>query len=195
MTSPSLPAGLRLESLEVGAAPLVRHFLDRLGLADLFQQYLPKRPGRTPALDSPCVLCLLVSNLLLARQPLYALADWVAHRVPEPLGLLPGQATLLNDDRTGRALDHLSKADRASLLTALVLRVVGEFRIDRSEFHQDTTTGTFSGAYADQPDATLAHRPPWITFGYNKDHRPDRKQLLYSITLGADGAVPLHCKT
>ena len=33
-----------------------------------------------------------------------------------------------------------------------------------------------------------------ITFGYNKDHRPDLKQLLYSITISADGAVPLHCK-
>jgi transposase len=31
--------------------------------------------------------------------------------------------------------------------------------------------------------------------GYNKDHRPDLKQLVYSITVSADGAVPVHCKT
>lgn len=50
--------------------------------------------------------------------------------------------------------------------------------MDLSEFHPDTTTVTFSGAYADQPDATWANRPPWITFGCTKDHQPDLKQLL-----------------
>jgi hypothetical protein len=31
-----------------------------------------------------------------------------------------------------------------------------------------------------------------ITHGYNKDHRPDLKQLLWVLTVSADGAVPLH---
>ena len=136
---------LHLESLEVGAAPLVRHFLQRLRLHDLFKCHLPVLPGRPPAVPSATVLCLLATNLLLARQPLYALPHWAARWVPEPLGLQPGQAALLNDDRLGRALDHLQRADRARLLTALVQHLVGEFAIDLSEFHQDTTTVTFSG--------------------------------------------------
>src|SRR5262249_28925358 len=86
-------------------------------------------------------------------------------------------------------------ADRASLLTALVVRAVREFDIDLGEFHQDTTTVSFAGAYAAQAPAAQADRPPRITFGYNKDHRPDLKQLLYSITISADGAVPVHSKT
>ena len=195
MSSPSLPDGIRLESLEVGATPLIRHFLQRLNLSALFAQYLPCLPGRQPDLDSATVLCALLSNLLLARQPLYAIAAWAARRVPEHLGLLGRQAEQLNDDRSGRALDHLRRADRASLLTALVLHVVREFTLELSEEHQDTTTVTFSGEYADQEPAEKADRPPRITFGYNKDHRPDLKQLLYSITISADGAVPVHFKT
>lgn len=200
MTAATLPPGLRHESLEVGAAPLLHHFLRRLGLVDLFEQHLPKLSGRAPALPSSRVLGLLVTNLLLARQPLYALANWTARHVPEHLGLLPGQAALLNDDRTGRALDHLQRADRASLLTALVMRAVAEFKIDLSEMHQDTTTITFSGDYADQPDPEDTSRPRrqppsrGITFGYNKDHRSDLKQLLFGITISSDGAVPIHCK-
>ena len=31
-----------------------------------------------------------------------------------------------------------------------------------------------------------------ITWGYNKDHRPDLKQLLYILTAARDGAVPLY---
>ncbi len=184
-----------LESLEVGATPLVRHFLQRLHLPQLFEQHLPVLPGRQPAISSARILSLLVTNLLLARQPLYALAGWVSRRVPEHLDLQTGQAHLLNDDRWGRALDHLRRADRASMLTALVLHAVRTFNIDLSEFHQDTTTVTFSGDYASQPPVGQTNRPPRIAFGYNKDHRPDLKQLLYSITITADGAVPVHCKT
>jgi hypothetical protein len=86
--------------------------------------------------------------------------------------LQPGQARLLNDDRAGRALDHLHRADRASLLTALVLRAVREFDIDLSEQHQDTTTVTFSGEYAHQTRT----RPPSPSRGSTRtkpghDHR------------------------
>ncbi|MGH7751424.1 MAG: IS1634 family transposase [Gemmatimonadales bacterium] len=195
MTSPALPAGLHLESLEVGAAAVLRLLLLRLDLPALFERHLPPLPGRPPTLPSTVVLGVLLANLLLARQPLYALADWASRRVPEHLGLRPGQAAWLNDDRAGRALDHLHQADRASLLTALVRRAVTAFAIDLSELHQDTTTVTFSGGYAHQAPAEQANRPPRITFGYNKDHRPDLKQLLYSVTITADGAVPVHCKT
>jgi transposase len=184
-----------LESLEVGATPLVRHFLDRLQLTTLFEQHLPPLPGRVPAVSSAVTLTVLLTNLLLARQPLYATAAWATRRVPEHLGLRPDQVPLLNDDRFGRALDHLQRADRASLLTALVLHAVRAFAIDLTELHQDTTTVTLSGAYANQLPAEHTDRPPRITFGYNKDHRPDLKQLLYSITITADGAVPVHCKT
>jgi transposase len=168
--------------------------LQRLHLPTLFAQHLPPLPGRQPALPTSVTLTVLLSNLLLARQPLYAIPAWVARRVPEHLGLQADQVLLLNDDRIGRALDHLQRADRASLLTALVLHAVTEFDIRLEEFHQDTTTVTFSGDYAAQPPAGQAGRPPRITFGYNKDHRPDLKQLLYSITITADGAVPVHCK-
>jgi transposase len=194
MTDPALQSELTLESLEVGALPLLRRFLTRLDLPALFERHLPALPGKPPALSTPTVLGVLLCNLLLARQPLYGLAGWAMRRVPELLGLQPGSAAALNDDRVGRALDHLQRADRASLLTALVLHAVRVFGIDLSELHQDTTTVTVHGVYADQEPAERPNRPPRITFGYNKDHRPDLKQLVYGITISADGAVPVHCK-
>jgi transposase len=136
----------------------------------------------------------LVTNLLLARRPLYALPEWLARRVPEHLGLTPAQVGLFTDDRLGRSLDRFYRADRASLLTALVLRAVREFRIELKQTHNDTTTVTVCGAYRNQDPVEHSERPPRITFGYNKDHRPDLKQLAFSITVSADGAVPVHCK-
>jgi transposase len=189
----ALPVALCHESLEVGATPLIRHFLRRLQLSELFERHLPALPGRRPALPTSVTLSVLLCNLLLGRQPLYAIAQWAGRRVPEHLGLQPGQAALLNDDRLGGALDHLHRADRASLLTALVLHVVREFKIDTSEMHQDTTPISFCGDYANQPPLEQADRPPRITLGYSKG-QPGLKQLLYSITISSDGAVPVHCK-
>jgi len=184
-----------LESLEVGAAPVVRRFLDRLQLEQLLARHLPPLTRRPEDIPTSVTLCALVTNLLLARRPLYGLPEWAARRVPEHLGLQPGQAGLLGDDRLGRALDRLYRADRASLLTALVVRAVREFQVEMRQTHNDTTTVTFAGAYQGQAPAEERDRPPRITFGYNKDHRPDLKQLLFSITVSADGAVPVHCKT
>jgi len=184
-----------LESLDVGAAPVVRRFLERLQLEALLRQHLPVTPGRAEDIPTSVVLCALVTNLLLARQPLYALKEWLAQCVPEHLGLAPQQLEHLGDDRFGRALDRFYRADRASLLTALVLRAVREFQVELKQMHNDTTTVTVAGAYRNQQAAEETDRPPRITFGYNKDHRPDLKQLVFSITVSADGAVPVHCKT
>src|SRR5271170_84214 len=191
---PTLPEGTRLEVLEVGAAPLLRRFLELLDLPGLFESHLPPLRGPQPDLPTATVLGVLVANLLLSREPFYAISTWAASFVPEYLGLLPGQATLLNDDRCGRALDHLQRADRASLLTALVLRAIRRFRLALRQLHQDTTTVTLSGEYHHQAPAEQTDRPARIRRGYNKDHRPDLKQLLYNRTVTADGAVPIHCK-
>jgi transposase len=184
-----------LESLDVGAAPVVHRFLERLQIGSLLSRQLPPATRRPEAIPTSRVLGVLLHNLLLARRPLYALPQWAARRVPEHLGLSVGQAALLSDDRLGRALDRLYRADRASMLTRLIAHAVREFAIDLTQFHNDTTTVTFTGAYRHQAPAEQRDRPPRITFGYNKDHRPDLKQLLFSITISNDGAVPVHCKT
>src|SRR3954471_2150413 len=163
---PPLPTAIRNESLEVGAAPVIRHFLDKLGLPALFDHYLPQLRGRRRDVPTSTVLCLLLCNLLLARQPLYGVAGWAATFVPEHLGLLPEQLALLNDDRCGRALDHFFRADRASLLTAVAVRAIRAFELALEQMSQDTTTVTFSGEYADQPPAEKADRPVRICRGY-----------------------------
>ena len=88
-------------------------------------------------------------------------------------------------NRLGRALDHLHKADRARLLTALVRHAVRAFGIELDELRQDTTTVTFSGPYANQAPAGQAGRPiRQLTHGTNRIvrrgeccHNSPRRQL------------------
>jgi transposase len=183
-----------LESLDVGGAPVVQHFLNRLQLLALLERHLPSTTRRPELVPSSLTLNVLITNLLLARMPLYDLSNWLANYVPEHLGLTVEQVPCFQDDRFGHALDQLYRADRAALLFALVRNAVRVFQIDLQQFHNDTTSVTVTGDYAKQPSAQAPTRPPRITLGFNKDHRPDLKQLLYSVTISNDGAVPVHAE-
>jgi len=185
-------ADFRLESLDVGAAPVVQHFLQRLQLLPLLQRHLPATTRRPELVPSALTLTVLITHLLLARRPFYDLSNWLANHVPEHLGLAAEQLPFFQDDRFGHALDQLYRTDRAALLFALVRHTVRVFQIDVNQFHNDTTTVTLSGAYDQQAPPQAPVRPPHITFGFNKDHRPDLKQLLFCVTISSDGAVPVH---
>jgi transposase len=80
------------------------------------------------------------------------------------------------------------------MILALTSHVVQEFQVDMDELHNDSTTVTFHGAYADatQEEKRGKQTRLAITWGYNKDHRPDLKQLLYILTVARDGAVPVY---
>jgi transposase len=100
---------------------------------------------------------------------------------------------LLNDDRAGRALDVLFAADRATLLTRLVVRTARASEVNLSQLHNDSTTVTFAGDYPQANGRALkGKRTLSICRVHNKDHRPDLKQLLFMLTVSADGAVPIH---
>jgi transposase len=103
------------------------------------------------------------------------------------------EVAVLNDDRVGRGLDALFLADRATLLTQVVVTAVREFEVDLAQLHNDSTTVTFSGNYSLASGRPLKGKQALnICHGHNKDHRPDLKQLLFVLTVSADGAVPIH---
>ena len=85
-------------------------------------------------------LGVVVRNLVLHREPVYALEEWAAPFDLAVLGLDASQVHLLNDDRVGGALLSLFDADRASLLNKLVLGAVDEFSTFPSVVRQATGT-------------------------------------------------------
>ena len=103
---------------------------------------------------------LVATNLLVGREPLYALGQWAAPFAPRLLGLAPGEVDAVNDDRVGRALEALFDADRASLLTELVLAVVAEFGVEVAELHNDSTSISVSGSTGMRPGPRAVARGP-----------------------------------
>lgn len=181
-----------LQSETLGALPVVSYFLDRLGVDVTLERYVPHTDRRC-RLAPAKGLGVLLRNILEHRTPVYGLQEWASPFEPAQLRLSPAEVRLLNDDRTGRALDLLFDADRASLVTELVVRAIREFDIDLEQLHNDSTTITFCGQYAGAEGQRRRGKGTLrITHGHNKDHRPDLKQLLWILTVSRDGAVPVH---
>jgi transposase len=185
-------AGRTLNSYSIAALPILNRLLDRLRLESILRDYLP-RGDRRSRIATATGLSLLLKNLLVSREPLYGLGEWAARHVPELLGLTPAQLPSLNDDRVGRCLDRLFDADIPSLTLAVVVHAVREFQVDLDELHNDSTTITLHGDYetADRERTLRGRLRAAVTWGHNKDHRPDLKQLLYILTVARDGAVPV----
>jgi len=188
-----MPVGLRITSEKLGALPVVNHFLGRLRLPTLLARFLPTTEA---ALDHGKVLGVLLRNLILDRGPIYGTEEWVLPFSSHLLDLTPDEIRLLNDDRGGRALDALFDTDRASLLTSVVIDAIREFGLDLSELHNDSTSVTFTGEYPEANGGLLRGK---LTVAlrrsaHNKEHRPDLKQLVWILTVTADGAVPVHYK-
>jgi transposase len=188
----AVTGGHTLQSWTLAALPILDHFLQRMRLETILQQFLPTEDART-IVPTARALVVLVKQILLSREPLYAMSDWIAGHDPEALGLRPDQVDAWNDDRAGRALTTLFRADRPSLVLALMRHVVREFGLRLDELHNDSTTVTFSGLYISASEEQLrgGRSTPAITWGHNKDHRPDLKQLLYILTVTCDGGVPV----
>jgi transposase len=180
-----------LVSHRLGALPLINHFLDRIGLDATLARWLPE-PDRRFKLTPAMAIRLLVVNLLVGRAPLYGLGEWAAPYAPGLLGLPGGDTAWLNDDRVGRALLTLFDADRASLLTDLIVGMIREFNVDTAEMHNDSTSVSVHGQYTEADGRPRRGRPTAaVTFGHSKDHRPDLKQLVWILTVSADGSVPM----
>ena len=185
--------GHTLVSRRVGALPILDRLLKRLRIEQFLRKHLP-REDRRSRVPTATALLLLLRNLLISREPLYGVGEWAARYDTPWLGLTDQQLPSLNDDRVGRALDRLFDADIPSLVLDVAAHAVSEFDVNLDELHNDSTTVTFHGDYenADRERTLRGRLRLAVTWGHNKDHRPDLKQLLYILTVTSDGAVPVH---
>ena len=189
-TAPPPPAGLNLHSERLGPLPLVNHFLERMGLEELLERHVAT-PDRRSAVTHARALGVLLRSIIVEREPLYRQQESVHGFASGLFGLDTGQMAHLSDDRIGRALDRLFDADRAALLTEVALAIGRRFQVNFERLHNDSTSIAFCGQYRAAGGRVIRGRSaPAITYGFSKDHRPDLKQLLFILSVSADG-VPV----
>jgi transposase len=176
-----------LKRLQVGGLPLIHAIVKRMRLKEILYKYIPAHGNEdVPAVET---LILLVYNLILGKYPLYELQEWVESIDFRCINNEDYENVKFTDDRFGRVLNKLFVVDRASLMTELVVFFVKEFDIVLEHLSNDATTIKAFGRYPGRTKTGLE-----LKKGKSKDHRPDLKQLVFSLSIAADGAVPIHHK-
>ena len=184
-----------LISERLGPLPLVNRVLEQIGVEPVFERGLPSGDRRSHLSDARS-LGVLLRSIIVEREAVYRQQEVVAGFSAAGFGLNPAEHEAITDDRLGRALDRLFLADRATLLTHIVVGAVKGFAVRLDELHNDSTTISFTGQYRAARGRRLhGKRAPCITYGFSKLHRPDLKQLLFILTTTADGGVPIQFRS
>jgi transposase len=183
--TPAASAQRRLSRLTVGPFPFMHDIAKRMKLREILSRYI-KRHGNE-IVDPVDTLLVLIYNLTIGKAPLYELEQWCESIDLERIGIRRPSTALWNDDRFGKVLDKLYIADRASLMTELVMAYITEFDLTLTQIHNDSTSLKAFGSIGGTTITGLH-----LSKGHSKDHRPDLKQLIYSLSITADGGVPIH---
>jgi len=163
--------------------PMVKKYMEQLDVYNIFKKYIPK-PERCP-IEPAQILSMMIINIVCAANPLYKIEEWISDYT-DGMVESPINAAHYNDDQLGKNLDRLFGANRNSIMTELAIIAIQIFELETNRMHNDSTSITFSGAYKfDDPKAVK------LTQGFNKDHRPDHKQIVFGLNITSDGHVPL----
>lgn len=186
-------ARFELHSERLGPLPLVNHFIARLGLHELLNKHVPTQDRRN-VLTHASALGVLLRSIVVEREPVYRQQETVQGFASGLFGITESEFARLSDDRIGRALDHLFYADRAALITEVVLASVRGFDLQLQQLHNDSTSISFCGQYRNSASTSGGadkRNAAAITYGFSKDHRPDLKQLLFILTVEGESGVPV----
>jgi transposase len=184
MKPPAAPDPELVDVKRLDHLPLVGAMLRELAVQDTLDALIPPHE-RHAVTGGECVEALVLT-ILTGEHALSRVADTLAGYDLEVIFQRPMNAVHFHDNRLGRALDALWAAGLDRIYGAVISQAIRHYALELVRLHTDTTSLKVYGAY--ERDADEAG--PLITYGYSRDHRPDLKQLLFGLTVTAEG-VPV----
>jgi transposase len=118
---------------------------------------------------------------------MYKVSDWVKNTTYLKVAFPDIKPTHLSDDRIADTLKVLFDAGIKNLFSGQTINIIKEFKLSIEQVHCDFTSATLHGDYRDaNGEKAIA-----ITYGFNKEHRPDKKQFVQEVAVTSDGGVPI----
>ena len=164
------------DTYQIGGLNLLLSYVERIGLVEIVNRYCP----RDGDISDGTVIAVLVINRLLSPRPLSRMGEWADDT---GLHLLLGIADpeALNYDRLADALLAVYPHWQ-TIAMEITLRAVEVFQFKIDTIHYDLTSVFFHGEYEGSD---------WVTFGYSRDDRPDKRQVNIGVSATDDGEVVL----
>lgn len=160
-------------SLGVGPSQLIAELCDELGVVDRINENITWHPSYRTLSPGTHVKALMI-NILCGRTPLYRVEEAFEGLDVEQLFGAGHKASDFNDDALGRTLDLIADAGCWNVYSKFSISAVNKLGLPLSSMHNDTTSFSFHGEYKDAGELE-------VTYGYNKDNRPDLKQIVIGL--------------
>ena len=173
--------------------------LNQLGFAEKIDTSLEWDKGQWGISPGKLLKAVVLSTFVDIRTPLTRLQDRLSGI---DLRYLIGEEAAdkdINSFNTGRALERLGTSDCDVIYEALALNAVQMNGIPMERLHSDTTTISFYGEYdidMEKMDLTDEEKAELLQIerGYNKDGRPQSKQVVAGQIVNEAG-IPITSRT
>lgn len=164
-----------LEVSRVDFLPIIRAYIQRLGLVELINSLIPTQMEVQPGL----IVAGMMQDTFSGRSPLYRLEEFFKTQDTELLLGSDVKPNAFKDYNVARVMDRIYETGASRIFSEVSRRAAIIFNLDLSQGHWDSTSVSVWGDYAlsrseDDPKIN-------ITFGHSKDLRPDLKQFMISM--------------
>jgi len=168
---------------------LVAGICREIGISEEIDKHCPSDSPDQIVSNGKALEAMILNGLGFVNKRLYLIPQFFQDK-PIELLLGPGlEASHLNDDRLGRALDSFYEAGVTPLFTMLSRRAFEALGLKADRGHLDTTSMSVHGQYNSEQEATANLH---ITQGYSKDNRPDLPQVTLQLICEHMAGIPMH---
>jgi transposase len=155
--------------------PIVRAYMQKLGLVGLINQLVPSEMEVEPGL----IVAGMIQDTFSGRSPLYRLKSFFSTQDTELLLGQPVDTEAFSDHNVARVMDRIYKVGTSRVFSELSHHAAKLFQLDMSSGHWDSTSvnvwGDYDVYHSDNDDRIR------IVHGHSKDKRPDLKQFMMDM--------------
>ena len=171
---------------------LVAGMLEELGITEVIDRATQQDPAMRIVTVGPAVKAMVLNGLGFLNQQLYLVPHFFQNKPISRL-IAPGiQASHLNDDTLGRALDTLYAYGVTALYSLIAATAAKRLGLAPGCAHLDSTSFHVDGRYNsdEEPNEHVIH----ITRGYSRDQRPDLNQVMLDLIVEHQAGIPVLMK-
>jgi transposase len=170
----------------VGFAPILLNYFKQCAIADNIDNHVQTDPRRKVLTHGEASLAMITGILFQVMQ-LYRICRFANETTTLNVILPHIKPDEYLDDRLADTLDAIYAYGIGNLEMLITRQIISSFNMETHICHNDTTTASVYGDCNRKSSSGAIH----LTFGFNKKHRDDLKQLVWSLSVSSDNAFPL----
>lgn len=158
-----------------------------LGIAEKINHRIGSKDPRRKIQPGLAAVAMIINGLGFTNRRLYLTPQFFQSKAVESFFDETVCAKDFNDHALGKALDEIASYGSSKLFGEVAFEIAMEQGLLGPKAHLDSTSFTLHGEYADGNLEEMIE----VTHGYSKDHRPDLKQVMMSITMSGSANLPI----